>query len=88
MANFILSAFSDEYCDDIIGQAKALSFHNIEYVELRHANGKNVIDMGNEDIILEKEMDIPEDWESNVIFIKDGKGNTIELDVPDDEEGG
>ena len=50
MANFILSAFSDEYCDDIIGQAKALSFHNIEYVELRHANGKNVIDMGNEDI--------------------------------------
>lgn len=44
--------------------------------------------MENEDIILEREMDIPEDWESNVIFIKDGKGNTIELEVPNDEEGG
>ena len=50
MAKIVLSAFSDEYCDDIIGQAKALSSHNVEYIELRHANGKNVIDMDENDV--------------------------------------
>ena len=40
-----------------------------------------------EDIIYENEMDTPDDWESNVILVRDGKGNVIELEIPDDEEG-
>ncbi len=38
--------------------------------------------------ILEIENGKPADWEDNVILVRDGKGNVIEIDVPDDEEGG
>ena len=37
-------------------------------------------------IIYEKESDIPENWESNTILIRDGKGNVIEREIPDDIE--
>ena len=41
----------------------------------------------NEEIIYEKELEIPENWVSNTILTRDGKGNIIEINVPDDEEG-
>lgn len=39
-----------------------------------------------EKIIYEMEMNVPQDWVSNVIFERDGKGNIIELEIPDDKE--
>ena len=39
-----------------------------------------------EELIFEKEMEIPNDWDSNIILIKDGKGNVIEREIPDDIE--
>lgn len=39
-----------------------------------------------ENMILEREGDMPENWESNTILIKDGKGNIIEREIPDDIE--
>ena len=41
----------------------------------------------NEELIFELECDQPENWESDSIFIRDGKGNIIEQIIPDDEEG-
>ena len=38
-------------------------------------------------IAYEQEMDTPENWVSNTILTRDGKGNIIEINVPDDEEG-
>lgn len=40
-----------------------------------------------EDIELEQEMDIPENWVSNRILIRDGRGKVVELTIPDDEGG-
>ena len=40
----------------------------------------------NEEIILEREMDTPEEWETNTVLMRDGKGNIIEVEAPDDEE--
>lgn len=39
-----------------------------------------------EDILYENEMDMPEDWLSDIILERDGKGNIIEHIIPDDEE--
>jgi hypothetical protein len=39
-----------------------------------------------EELIFEKEMEIPDNWESNIILIKDGNGNVIEREIPDDIE--
>lgn len=41
----------------------------------------------NEEIIYEKELEIPENWVSDTILERDGKGNIIERLIPDDEEG-
>jgi len=38
------------------------------------------------DIILEKEGEMPENWVSNTILERDGKGNIIERLIPDDIE--
>ena len=43
--------------------------------------------MDNEIIILEQEGDMPEDWVTDQIFLRDGKGDIVEVDVPDDKEG-
>ena len=37
-------------------------------------------------IILEREGDAPENWETEVILHRDGRGNVLNVDVPDDEE--
>ena len=42
MNKLILSAFADEYADDLKAQCEALNDFGIEYVELRGVNGKNV----------------------------------------------
>ena len=39
-----------------------------------------------ENIFYEQELDIPDNWESNIILIRDGKGNIIEREIPDDVE--
>lgn len=40
-----------------------------------------------ENIIFEQEGDMPENWENDVIYVRDGKGNVVKLDIPDDKEG-
>ena len=42
--------------------------------------------MENNILLFEKECDTPENWESNTILIRDGKGNIIECEIPDDIE--
>ena len=42
--------------------------------------------MSDEILIYEQELDTPENWESTTILIKDGKGNVIEREIPDDIE--
>lgn len=39
-----------------------------------------------ENIIYEQELNTPEDWVSDTILERDGKGNIIERIIPDDEE--
>ncbi|MBQ8302631.1 MAG: TIM barrel protein [Clostridia bacterium] len=50
MKNYILSAFADEYSDALEEQLKALAGFGIPSLELRHADGKNVSEMTEEDI--------------------------------------
>lgn len=38
------------------------------------------------EIIYEKELDTPENWVSDTILERDGKGNIIERLISDDEE--
>lgn len=40
----------------------------------------------NEEIIYEQELETPENWVSNTILERDGKGNIIERLIPDDIE--
>ena len=40
--NLILSAFSDEYADNLIDQCKALNNFGVSYMEMRGVNGKNI----------------------------------------------
>ncbi len=42
MAKYNVSAFIDEYSDDLTTQCSALRKYEIKYAELRHCNGKNV----------------------------------------------
>lgn len=42
MKRLLLSAFSDEYADDLEEQCKALNGFDIKYMEMRGVNGKNV----------------------------------------------
>lgn len=39
-----------------------------------------------EEMIFENEMDMPQDWVSNIILERDGKGNIIERVILDDTE--
>ena len=40
----------------------------------------------NEEIVYEQELETPENWVSNTILERDGKGNIIERLIPDDIE--
>lgn len=50
MQKFIISGFSDEICDDIAGQFKALNKLGIEYFEPRGINGKNISTLNDEEV--------------------------------------
>ena len=50
MAKLIISAFADEYSDEITTQAEALNDFGIDFLELRHADGKNVSLMDDNDV--------------------------------------
>lgn len=56
MAKLILSAFSDEYSDNLTEQLEAMQKFGIGYIELRHADGKNVSEMTYGDVtgVIEK----------------------------------
>ena len=43
--------------------------------------------MSEKKLVLEQEMNMPDDWKSNSILERDGKGNIIEVIVEDDLEG-
>lgn len=44
------------------------------------------MDMGEDDLILEQEGDEPEDWVSNLVFVRNENGELVEIEVPDDTE--
>ena len=58
MANWILSAFADEYSSNLADQIKALQDLEIGHIELRFLNGKNVADLtANEAAEVKKQLD-------------------------------
>lgn len=50
MSNFIMSAFADEYADSFDEQLEALARHGIGYLEIRHADKKNIKDFTEDDV--------------------------------------
>ena len=42
--------------------------------------------MDEELIIFEQEGDEPENWETDTIFIRNNKGEVVEVNIPDDKE--
>ena len=50
MRKYILSAFADEYSDVLEEQLRALRDFGIPALELRHADGKNISEMTDEDV--------------------------------------
>lgn len=40
----------------------------------------------NKKLVFEIECDAPENWETENILQRDGKGNVLSVDIPDDEE--
>ncbi len=50
MAELLLSAFSDEFCEDFSGQIKAMKKLGVEYIEIRFVNNKNISVLSDEEI--------------------------------------
>lgn len=50
MTKLILSAFADEYSDELIEQCEALNRFGIGYTELRFVDGKNVSELDKEEV--------------------------------------
>lgn len=58
MANYILSAFTDEYETALAGQLSALQRFDIGYTEVRHVDGKNIAAQTEADVKeLKKQLD-------------------------------
>ena len=55
MAKFILSAFADEASSDFTEQLEALKRHNIPLIEIRGVDGKNVMDLTDEELTVVRE---------------------------------
>ena len=51
MANLNLSAFADEYSPDFDKQLEYLKENNIEYIELRFLDGKNIADLCEDEVL-------------------------------------
>lgn len=56
MANIVLSAFSDEYSENLKEQCQALNNFGIEYMEIRGVNGKNVSTLTKAEVIESKKV--------------------------------
>ncbi len=54
MANLKLSAFADEYSPDFDKQLEYLKENNIEYIELRFLDGKNIADLCEDEVLTVK----------------------------------
>ena len=50
MANFILSAFADEYSENFTEQLEALKKFDISHLEIRGVDGKNVSALNKEEV--------------------------------------
>ncbi len=50
MANLIMSAFADEYCDSFLGQVKAMKDFGIGYIEVRFVDKKNISTLTDEEL--------------------------------------
>ena len=50
MSNIIFSAFSDEYADSFKEQLAAMNGFGIDFIEVRHVDGKNVSKLSKEEI--------------------------------------
>jgi len=44
------------------------------------------IDMEENDLIFEREGDAPEGWVTDVVYVRNEKGELVEVEVPDDTE--
>lgn len=55
MAKFILSAFADEASPDFTAQLEALKKHNIPLIEIRGVDGKNILDLTDEELTVVRE---------------------------------
>ena len=51
MNKFKISAFADEYSDVFVEQCKALNDFGIQFIEIRHADGKNISEMSRQDVL-------------------------------------
>ncbi len=61
MANLKLSAFADEYSSDFDKQLEYLKENNIEYIELRFLDGKNIADLSEDEVLsVKKKLDSTE----------------------------
>ena len=47
----MISAFADEYSDNFLEQCKALNDFDIPFIEIRHADGKNISEMDKSDVL-------------------------------------
>ena len=43
--------YSDEYSDNFVEQCRAMNGFGIPYIEIRHADGKNISEMTKEDVL-------------------------------------
>ncbi len=58
MGNLMLSAFADEYADSTAEQLRALKDFGIDFIEVRHLNGKNISVMTENEVTeAKKELD-------------------------------
>ena len=55
MAKFILSAFADEASADFTAQLETLKTHGIPLIEIRGVDGKNILDLTDEELAVVKE---------------------------------
>ena len=51
-----ISAFADEVVDDFLGQVKYLARENVRHIEPRFLGGKNIMDLGSDELAEAKQM--------------------------------
>ena len=56
MAELIMSAFADEYCDSFLGQVKAMKEFGIGYIEARFVDKKNISTLTDSEVLAAKKI--------------------------------